>query len=119
MCATMNKPCRLRTVDSRDTEQEWADRHIGYYVWMPTSIRHEISEILGHPVYCAGREKNGDAHGSRIFLQTGQRDGNYLLTFEVVSKARCKKVIKVVERPVTQAQRDEMDREWEKARERL
>lgn len=100
-------PCELREVDTRGEEKEFHDSHCGVYIWMPNIIKAEIGVLLGHPVYSVGREMygpmNNRTYGDRIFVQTGKRDGRYLLTFEVPEE-QAKQVIAILER--------EKDTQW-------
>jgi hypothetical protein len=109
----------LRKIEPNGPEQEWMDNHCGYYVWLPSSICNDIATLTGWPVYCVGREANGPidnrTHGKRIFVQTGERQGTYLLTFEVVDPIMCDFIITLLDRSVTQALRDESERNYHAA----
>jgi hypothetical protein len=114
----MNTPCELRLVDDRGAEKEWAWRGIGYFAFCPQSINSEISAILGHPVYCMGIEKiimplGNEIWLDRLFVQTGQRDGDYLLTYEIMSPELCAQIKPILQRPLTAQQKAEIETEYQ------
>jgi hypothetical protein len=118
----MNAPCKLRLVDDRGAERDWAWHSIGYFAFAPRSINNEISAILGHPVYCMGIEKiimplGNDVWMNRLFVQTGERDDKYLLTYEIMSPEICQQIKAILQRQITEAQKAEMEREYQRFKE--
>jgi hypothetical protein len=107
----------LRLMDTRGVEKEFHDNHVGTYIWLPGSLKKMIGEVLGAPIYSVGRETYGPmdnrTYGDRVFVQTGERDGNYLLTFEVVEPELCARVVEILSTPPTKELRDESQRDYE------
>jgi hypothetical protein len=106
----------MRLVDSRGVEKEFDFTHIGYYVWLPGSLRQKIADVIRVPVYSVGREITGPitnrTNGNRIFIQTGERDGTYLLTFELMPEDLCEKVRAILDAPITDALREESNADY-------
>jgi hypothetical protein len=106
----------LRLVDTRGTEREFHDNHVGYFAFLPGSLRQKIADILKVPIYSVAREMNGDilhrTKGSRVFVQTGEQDGKYMLTYEVISKDLCEQVIAILDAPITQELRNESEADY-------
>lgn len=107
----------LRLVDTLGEEKEWSDGCIGYYLWMPPSVRKSLSKIIGHPVYSFGveKEKNDDGEWvevERYFVQTGERNGTYLLTFEIMDKELNPFITPILKQKLTDQQRQEIEDEY-------
>jgi hypothetical protein len=103
-------------VDSRGKEKEFHDNHIGVFAWLPGSIRQKIADLLQQPVYSVAREINGDiqhrTQGKRIFIQTGERDDRYVLTFEIMDENLCNKINAILDEPVTDELRAESEADY-------
>ena len=113
----------LRLVDSRGAEKEFHDAHVGTYVWLPGSLRQKIANILQVPVYSVAREVYGDiehrTQGKRVFVQTGEKDGEYVLTFEVIPEDLCQKIRMILDSPITPVLHEESEADYRRNAELL
>jgi len=112
-------PCNLREVDTRGTEKEWSDNHVGYYISLPRTLEKKIEMVLGESFYSVAREKEtrpypeNDILGKRVFIQTGYRDGTYLITYEVMDPELCRQICEILDTPLTPELREEAERDYQ------